>query len=171
MSRPLAVDTHIAVATNWNWQYEVTLNRNRSGRQREQRIQASTVGSKFSNLVAGNHGTDFAGIGLHSNRIRFDGHILGRGAHFQGKVDTRAVVDVQNDVALVGHAEARGLSAHVVVANRQCRDHILSVAIGDAGATLRSLDVRNGNGNVRYGGAAWIRNRSDDGGILAKGTK
>ena len=55
------------------------------------------VGRQLTNLFAADEGADFAGLSLHLQSLRLNGHALFRTADCQAHVDSQGLGDVQYD--------------------------------------------------------------------------
>src|SRR5271155_2688362 len=149
MTGSLTVDADRAVAGHRGEGALVTLKAGRARRQSIQRIQAASVDTQLTDLLAIDHSADRAGVGLHADRRRFNRNRLRYVADFQLEVDAGTVTDVEHDALFLARLEAFRFGADVVVADAQTGDHILAVAICDARTTGPSFEVCKSNYGVR----------------------
>src|ERR1039457_464928 len=157
-----AVKADARVATDRGRALEIRHVGRGSRRQAGQRVQAAAVGSKLRYLLRGDDVANLAAIRLYGKRRGLDIHALLRAANLQLEIRAGAVPNVQLDVFLLGHLEARGFGTNRVMANGQVRSHILAKARGLDVANLTGFDACDRDFDVRNRGPGGVRDCSDN---------
>ena len=171
MARALAVDADRAVTADRSKGYAGGRQAYRSRRQGEQLVKAAAVGGQLSHLLPVNDVALFATVGLHGDRVGFNGHLLCHAADDQLEIDTCAISDGEHEVFLLGGLETGRGRAHVVMPDLQVRSHVLAIAVGRQAAGNPGINVGDRDGGVGDGRARRVGHGADDSRFLRQSGK